>query len=330
MMRKRKWLIIGVGAAVLAAAGIAWASGTHGGKSGAPGGKGAAAKAETARVEKRSVSDDIEVSGNLKPSAEQDIRAPSDGIVDEVFVREGQRVKKGDPIAALDSTAARYELAKLAYEIDQESFAGNRRKVDLLKGELEVRKRAVDDLTIRAHLDGTVSSIDLKPGDVLKVGTTYGRVIDVRTLIADVQIAEVDIPRAKQGLPVEFRFPALPGLTAAGRLESFASEARITDQKLTVLDAKLVIDQPPRGLLPAFSFNAVIKAGGPRDVLVVDSRAVSYEGGKPHVQRLKADGQTERVDVETEGFGSGLIRVLTGLAEGDELVIPGPAAGAGS
>jgi multidrug efflux pump subunit AcrA (membrane-fusion protein) len=322
MMRKRKWLIIGVGAAVLAAAGIAWASGTHGGKSGAPGGKGAAAKAETARVEKRSVSDDIEVSGNLKPSA--------DGIVDEVFVREGQRVKKGDPIAALDSTAARYELAKLAYEIDQESFAGNRRKVDLLKGELEVRKRAVDDLTIRAHLDGTVSSIDLKPGDVLKVGTTYGRVIDVRTLIADVQIAEVDIPRAKQGLPVEFRFPALPGLTAAGRLESFASEARITDQKLTVLDAKLVIDQPPRGLLPAFSFNAVIKAGGPRDVLVVDSRAVSYEGGKPHVQRLKADGQTERVDVETEGFGSGLIRVLTGLAEGDELVIPGPAAGAGS
>jgi len=330
MMRNRKWLIIGVGAAVLAAAGIAWASSTHGGKSGATGGKGAAAKAETARVEKRSVSDDIEVSGNLKPSAEQDIRAPSDGIVDEVFVREGQRVKKGDPIAALDSTAARYELAKLAYEIDQESFAGNRRKVDLLKGELEVRKRAVDDLTIRAHLDGTVSSIDLKPGDVLKVGTTYGRVIDVRTLIADVQIAEVDIPRAKQGLPVEFRFPALPGLTAAGRLESFASEARITDQKLTVLDAKLVIDQPPRGLLPAFSFNAVIKAGGPRDVLVVDSRAVSYEGGKPHVQRLKADGQTERVDVETEGFGSGLIRVLTGLAEGDELVIPGPAAGAGS
>ena len=328
MMRNRKWIIIGVGAAVLAAAGIAWASGL-----GRPGGAAAgkqAGKVETAKVEKRSVSDDIEVSGNLKPRAEQDIRAPADGIVDEVFVREGQRVRKGDPIAALDSTAARYEVAKLAYEIDQESFAGNRRKVDLLKGELEVRKRAVDDLTIRAHLDGTVSRIDLKPGDVLTAGTTYGRVIDVRTLISDVQIAEVDIPRAKQGLPVEFRFPALPGLTAAGRLESFAAEARITDQKLTVLDARLVIDQPPAGLLPAFSFNAVIEAGGPRDVLVVDSRAVSYEGGKPHVQRLKADGRPERVDIETEGFGSGLVRVLSGLAEGDELVIPGPGAGAGS
>lgn len=326
-MRKRKWIIVGAGVGVLAAAGIAWATGALGGKAGPAGGKGAAAKAETAKVEKRSVSDDIEVSGNLKPRAEQDIRAPSDGIVDEVFVREGQRVGKGDPIAALDSTAARYELAKLDYEIDQESFAGNRRKVDLLKGELEVRKRAVEDLTIRAHLDGTVSRIDLKPGDVLKEGTAYGRVIDVRTLIADVQIAEVDIPRAKQGLPVEFRFPALPGLAAAGRLESFAAEARITDQQLTVLDARLVIDQPPAGLLPAFSFNAVIKVGGPRDVLVVDSRAVSYEGGKPHVQRLKADGSTERVDVETEGFGSGLIRVLSGLAEGDELVMPGPGAG---
>ena len=180
----------------------------------------------------------------------------------------------------------------------------------------------MEDLTIRAHLEGRVSRLNLKKGDVLKAGEAYGRVIDVRSLVADVEISELDIPRAKAGLEVEFHFPALPGLTAAGRLASFASEARVNDQRLTVLDAKLVIDEPPPGLLPAYSFNAVIKTGSPRDVLVVDARAINYRAGKPQVERLKADGSTESLVVETEGYGAGLVRVLTGLSEGDELLIP--------
>lgn len=321
MKKKTKLaLCIGLPLIALAGAGI-WlaASGKLGGK-----GANTAAQAERVKVEKRQVSDDIEVSGHLKPASEQEIRAPSDGIVDKVFVHEGQRVASGDAIAAMNSTAAQYEVAKLAYDIDQENFSGNRRKVELLKSELEVKKRAVEDLTLRAHFDGTVSLLNLKPGDVLTAGKTYGRVIDVRSLVADVEIAEVDIPRAKVGLPVEFRFPALPGLTAEGRLDSFAAEARINDQHLTVLDAKLVIARPPEGLLPAFSFNAVIKAGAAKDVLVVDSRAIDYNGGSPHALRVKKDGSTERVSIETEGFGSGLVRVVSGLAEGDELALPAP------
>jgi multidrug efflux pump subunit AcrA (membrane-fusion protein) len=317
---KKAFIIIAI--IILAGAGgyALWAS-AEGKKKAAQAGE-----LERVKVEKRLVDDSIEVSGHLKPQAEQEIRAPADGIVEEVFAKEGAVVAKGDAIAALDTTAARYELKKLEYDIDQESFAGNRRKVELLEGERAVKQRALEDLTIRAHLDGLVSRLDLKQGDVLKVSTNYGRVIDVRRLVADVEIAEVDIPRARPGLPVEFRFPALPGLNAEGRLASFAAEARINDQKLTVLDAKLVIDRPPEGLLAAYSFNATIKAGEPRPILVVDSRAIGYEGGKPRVMRLKkgapADSnETETVEISTEGFGAGLVRVVSGLSEGDELLV---------
>ena len=96
-----------------------------------------------------------------------------------------------------------------------------------------------------------------------------------------------------------------------------AAEARINDQKLTVLDGRLVIDRPPAGLLAAFSFNATIKAGEPRPILVVDSRALSYEGGKPRVMRFRkgapaGSNETETVEVATEGFGAGLVRVVSG------------------
>jgi membrane fusion protein (multidrug efflux system) len=287
----------------------------------------AAAKApaeETAIVSKRAMDDIIEVSGHLKPKDEQEIRAPAAGIVESVEARAGGRLSQGAPIARLDSTQASFELDKLSYQIEQERFAGNRRKVELLERELAAKRRAVEDLTIRAHIAGILSRIDLKEGDVVKEGESYGRVIDLSSLVADVEIAETDIPRAKVGLGVEFRFPAIPGLVAKGAVSSFPAEARVNAKGLVVLDAKLVIDDPPRGLLPAYSFDAVIRVGASRDALVVDSRAVSYKEGKPRVRRRAASGEWEDVPVETEGFGTGLVRLVSGCAEGDVLQIPLP------
>jgi Cu(I)/Ag(I) efflux system membrane fusion protein len=285
---------------------------------------------ETATVEKRAMDDIIEVAGHLKARDEQEIRAPAAGFVDAVVARVGDRLSPGDPIARMDSAEAGFELDKLAYQIEQERFAGNRRKVELLEHELAVRRRAVDDLTIRAHIGGLLSRLDLKAGDVLKEGDSYGRVIDVSSLIADVEIGETDIPRAKVGQEVEFRFPAIPGLVAKGRVVSFPAEARVNQKGLVVLDAKLVIDAPPAGLLPAYSFDAVIRAGETREALVVDSRAVSYEAGKPQVERRARDGSWEKIEVETEGFGSGFVRLVTGCAEGDVLRIPPPEAKKGA
>jgi len=285
---------------------------------------------ETATVEKRAMDDIIEVAGHLKARDEQEIRAPAAGFVDSVEARVGDRLAPGDPIARMDSAEASFELDKLAYQMEQERFAGNRRKVELLERELAVKRRAVDDLTIRAHIGGLLSRLDLKAGDVLKEGDSYGRVIDVASLVADVEIGETDIPRAKVGQPVEFRFPAIPGLVAKGRVASFPAEARVNQKGLVVLDAKLVIDVPPSGLLPAYSFDAVIRAGETREALVVDSRAVSYKAGKPRVERRSSDGSWEEVEVETEGFGSGLVRLVTGCAEGDVLRIAPPETKKGS
>jgi len=107
-----------------------------------------------------------------------------------------------------------------------------------------------------------------------------------------------------------------------GRVSSFPTEARINDRGLTVLDARLVIDAPPPELLPAFSFQAVIQVGPPREVLVVDSRAIAYESGRPRVERQRGN-DWETVEVETEGFGSSMVRLVSGCQAGDVLRLPG-------
>jgi len=281
-----------------------------------------AAALETTTVEERTIDDTIEVSGHLKARQEQEIRSPSAGLVRRVIVATNDRVRVGDPIAVLDGSEQEQALADLQFQIDQETFSGNQRKRALLEGKAAVLRRALDEMTLRAHLDGKISRLDLKAGDVLKAGDSYGRIIDVGSLVADVEVSEVDIPRVRIGQPVEFRFPALPGLVVRGKVASFPAEARINERGLTVLDAKLVIDAPPAELLPAYSFQAVLKVGDPRKVLVADSRAVTYVEGRPRVERRKDDGTWQIVLVEAEGFGSGFVRLVAGVGIGDVLKVP--------
>lgn len=276
---------------------------------------------EETTVESRSVDDIIEVAGHLRAQQEQEIRSPVSGTVTQVYVGTNAPVVPGTTIATLDSLEQEQSLADLSYQVDQERFAGNLRKLALLEGKAEVQRRIVDGMTIRAYLRGKVSRLDLKVGDVLKAGEPYGRIIDIEALVADVEIPELDIPRIRKGQEVEFRFPALPGLVLAGRVESFPAEARVNTRGLTVLDARLRIDSPPEQLLPAYSFQAVLKVGAPRKILVVDSRAVTYLAGKPQVERKTSSGTWETVAVETEGFGSGLVRLVAGAAADDVLRI---------
>jgi HlyD family secretion protein len=54
----------------------------------------------------------IPARGQLKPQGEvKEIQAPLNGVVEKVFVKNGDRVKKGQMLVRLDSTASRAELA---------------------------------------------------------------------------------------------------------------------------------------------------------------------------------------------------------------------------
>ena len=88
---------------------------------------------------------DLRVAGaiNVLPIHNADVRAEVDGIVEEIFVDEGQSVKAGDPIARLMDRDVRAELAKTEAQVDE-----SRARLKLLEAgareeELEVARTSV-------------------------------------------------------------------------------------------------------------------------------------------------------------------------------------------
>lgn len=215
--------------------------------------------------------------GVAEPARQQHVFARADGIVKEVFVRDGDRVAAGDPLLRLENTdletraenvtgqiqTATRRLAsirsilldpttepkqagRLAIESRQleSELAGYQNRLDLIRKQLS-------ELDVRSPIDGTVAGWQLhrklfdRP---VARGNQLVTLVDdqgpwqLRLQISDKDTAEVlaalhDAPP----LRVEFAAASHPEATFHGKLESIGTAARRNGQGVNVVDALATI-----------------------------------------------------------------------------------------
>ncbi len=139
---------------------------------------------------------------------------PAAGLVDKVFVRPGQAVKKGEIVLRLNSASEEAELAlakeewKIAttqYLLDntdeavKKSLASASARITRARAQLDTR-------VIRASKDGTVSDTRIEPGKMLQAGDR------ILTIVAPGTVPEIDCllpgkdrPRLKKGMKVQIQ-----------------------------------------------------------------------------------------------------------------------------
>jgi hypothetical protein len=153
--------------------------------------------------------DTIEGNCGLTPMSRSAIVPEVPGRVEKVFVREGTRVKKGDPIAQLDKFRLETELAKFAQdhqrlENEAKRLSGQGDEASAQVAMLEARsieeqeKILRNDLastTLRAPIDGVIltKDIELRAGEFIQAGTAFGEVAgldhwEVQTEVPEKQI----------------------------------------------------------------------------------------------------------------------------------------------
>jgi membrane fusion protein (multidrug efflux system) len=265
----------------------------------------------------------VEITGNLMPIDARDLAFPITGRVISVPVEVGTFVARGSVVARLDDSKARYELATVETQLQQKRLSGSSREIQILELQREIAARAVQDHVLRSPIDGRISAIDIRVNDFVSAGMRIARVIDDSSFKARVQIDELDSPRVRVGQPVRFFFDALPELNVAGSVLSLAIEARITSNGLAVRDAEVLIKDPPDELLSGYSFTGQILLGQEEKVLAVPEKAVFNQGGETFVLLPSENGGVpEKRIVEARVLDRERIRILSGLSEGQKILVP--------
>ncbi len=286
-------------------------------------------KTETAtyKVRQETYENIIEISGNIAAASSQTLQAAGSGTVQAVYVKEGDRVKKGQLILELDATEQQYNLASLDYDIAQKKISGSKRELELLQTKREMLVSKLDERKVVAYFDGIIAKLSVAPGDYLNAKDTVGTLIDRTYMTASVEIVETDVAKLKTGQTVHFTFPAYTKGTVDGYVVSYPAVGTVTNRGATVVNAEVRIDNPPEEILPNYSFTGKIEIEAPTTVTLVERQAIGYMNGNAYVEVVGSDGSTTQKNVTVEPYGTAYVSILSGVRPGETLKSLGSSSG---
>jgi len=156
------------------------------------------------------------------------LNAEYGGVLQQVYVKEGQRVSKGQTLAKIDdgglgSQLAQMEtqaaLAKTTFERQQNLWnqkIGSEIQFLQAKTNYEAQVKAVSQMkaqiaktVVRAPFSGTIDDIITEKGSVVGPGTPILRIVNLGDMYLEAEVPEKNIATVKKGTEVIVDFPIL-------------------------------------------------------------------------------------------------------------------------
>ena len=221
---------------------------------------------------------------------------------------------------------AQDDLETLLAGASEREIENARLGVDQARSSLEQAQLRLEQATLTAPIDGTVTALNVQPGEMASAGQTAVVLSDVAVLEVEVNLDETDVAQVAIGQETLVSVEAFPGANLAGEVTYIAPVAQIeSGVVLYPVTVRLApTDIPVRaGMTGDVEITSAIQEGA----LIVPLRAVHTEGERFYVDRL-AGGQTERVEVTLGMITDTEVEITSGLAEGDVVsVVAAPTQG---
>jgi RND family efflux transporter MFP subunit len=283
------------------------------------------------------------------------------GRIDRYFVEEGQSVRQDDPLVQLDDrdyraavaatearlASARANLrladAELArgralraqgvisqqeLDVNENKAAVARAAITQLEAELAQAKVNLDYTQLRAPTDGVVLAKLKEVGEIAVPGGFAGsgdlvRLANLTDMRAEIDVNEADLARVTIGQPALVTPDAYPDARYAAEVVKRYPQV---DRQKGTLKVEVRILAPDRKLLPdmsarvTFLDNAAPATGGAHAVLA-PAAAVRRTTQGDSVVWVIEEGRARERRIETAGDVGDKIRIASGLAGGEVLVI---------
>ncbi|MBA7481883.1 Macrolide export protein MacA [subsurface metagenome] len=226
-------------------------------------------------------------------------------------------------LVATDSVDSRQVTAKeMELELAKQSVEQMKHSLEQFRQAVAEAQKQLDEATIHAPFGGVVASIDAEEGDIFSpTGMPVIHLIDPDIMEIEVEIDEIDIAEVQAGQRAIIEVDALPTLQLEGEVTSI-STLSIEMGGLVLYEVTIGFDVPQGyNLKIGMSAIADIILEGQSNVLLVPNRAISQDSqGNPVVKVMVNEEIEERPVVPgiSDGFNT---EIVSGLSEGDVIVI---------
>src|SRR6266404_5938933 len=205
------------------------------------------------------------------------------------------------------TSEADFQRAQSGLETARSAFEAAQNRVDQMRAGLSANRDTLSKTTVRAPIDGIVTTLRVKAGEVTVIGTMNNpgtqllTVSDMSTVEAVLMVDETDVPNVQVGQKAMLAIEAYPERAFEGLVTQVEnSPISKTDPELqgliTTSDAinfkvRAKLLHPPERIRPGFSVTADVITGSKPRALAIPLAAVivrdSPKGEKTAAGRIK-------------------------------------------
>lgn len=311
--------------------------------------KGREVAVETALPQRITLQPELIFSGSLDPEWQAEVAPKVDGRVEKVFVKEGDKVTKGQVLATLEQVDTDAEVLKARGEyieaktnlrkasrdleryeklfqagavseqtVDDYRFAKENAEaqLDAALGNLRGKESSLSGTNIVAPADGIVAKRYFQEGYYAKAGTPLFAIADISTLKTVINIPEGQIAGVAVGNKANIVLHAFNNREIIGEITSIAP---VADLPAHTFSTEVSVENPEG--LRAGVFATVKLVAEPRDnVLTIPVHAIVMRDDQKTVYVVDAENKVSR-RVLAIGYTNEEVAEVTGGLTDKEVIV---------
>ncbi|MBA6152208.1 efflux RND transporter periplasmic adaptor subunit [Gelidibacter maritimus] len=287
----------------------------------------------------------LELQGNVTTKDLMTITPEYNGILTNVYVKEGQWVNKGQSLAKIDDGGLSQQLAQLQIQADLAQTTYERQKrlwdqeigseIQFLqaKSNYEGQVEAVNQLKqqiaktiVKAPFSGTIDAVITEQGSVVAAGQTQlMRIVNLNNMYIETEVPERHLSTITVGKNVEVFFPIL-GKTINTKVRQTSN---VINPSNRTFKAEIAIPNKDNVFKPNLTVRLKINDYTNEDAILIPQSIISENAeGEQYVYVVedkndKNQGTAHRVIIKTGRAQGDLIEVMEGIESNAELIQEG-------
>lgn len=295
---------------------------------------------ETTNTVAGAISSYILLSSNLETEKMTDVYSRVQGLIEEIYVEEGDHVKKGQPLLqlapeelALEEARARvqYEQEKALYErkqamfdkqlLSREEFETARFSLDASRIAWQEAKLNLDHTKVTSPLTGVIGERLARPGDRIQPTDKLFTVINNDEMIAIVHVPEKEVGAIKKGQKAFIQSQHLGDERFEGWIKRVSP---VVDPQSGTFKVTIGIRNEGNRLRPGMFVNTHIITDTHENTVLIPKTALLYENENMFVFVVR-DSIAHKIALDVGYQDYEKIEALSGIDVGEKVIVVGQA-----
>ncbi len=274
----------------------------------------------------------------LEAESDAQVVARSTGILQDIFVEEGERVTKGQRLAQLDIEQLSLEVAqleatskKLLKELNRQQTLFNKRlgssdaldrarfEYQAQKAQLNLSKLRLQYASIKAPIDGIITERMVKTGNLIRDNEVLFKIVDPRSLKAILHLPEKELRYVRKEQPVLLNVDALGSEIIQGEIERIRPSI---DTQTGTFKVVADLNDKEEQLRSGMFGKVEVVFDVHTNTLLLAQETVITQDNRSHVFVAK-DNKAIRTPIKLGFRHDGVVEVIEGLAENDKVISTG-------